>query len=145
MSYLAGHKHSATTSKYVHANREHARRVLEAVGGLGESSEGDGADSLPLAVARNSRGPGGTEGFLEESDAAETTIVPTECTRRDLNSHDLRRRNLNPVRLPFRHSCSRFHGAMPSGSYSPGMALSRVMADPVACTSEGKRLRRFNP
>src|SRR6266498_1460408 len=27
------------------------------------------------------------------------------CTRRDLNSHGSHRRNLNPVRLPFRHSC----------------------------------------
>ena len=27
-------------------------------------------------------------------------VVPSQCTRRDLNPHALRRRNLNPLRLP---------------------------------------------
>ena len=29
-----------------------------------------------------------------------TMTISTQCTRRDLNPHALRRRNLNPVRLP---------------------------------------------
>ncbi len=32
--------------------------------------------------------------------ATKTRIFSTRCTRRDLNPHTLRCRNLNPVRLP---------------------------------------------
>jgi hypothetical protein len=160
VSYLVGHKHPATTAKYVHANRQHAEQVLAAV----SAREQAGADGFPVGVDGL---PGGVDGFPATApdalpatgidgspatraegslagtespaggagqlpadepeqlpaavgaeflihscdlvgpgpgeavtDAPETQIISTKCTRRDLNSHALRRRNLNPVRLP---------------------------------------------
>jgi hypothetical protein len=93
-----GHKTSGMANRY----RRAARSANEL--GLGELLPLD--EAIPELrvgpkVGHGGRGPN-AEGARDES---ERTAISSECTRRDLNSHDLRRRNLNPVRLPFRHSC----------------------------------------
>lgn len=48
-------------------------------------------------IAPHAASLGSDEGPKSE---ANSTEPQPECTRRDLNPHALRRRNLNPVRLP---------------------------------------------
>ncbi len=51
------------------------------------------------AVSRECLAPPVSEAG-EGDEPPDSQVVPTECTRRDLNPHTLRYRNLNPARLP---------------------------------------------
>jgi integrase len=81
IQYLVGHRHVSTTAKYVTPTLRAAQDLLREVGGSFGDTSGDNDSGPPTGEAGVAGNPG-------------------KCTSRDLNSNALRRRNLNPVRLP---------------------------------------------
>lgn len=99
------------------------------------------ASSAPLGSGRyliarrpGSRGKWGAGGVLGHYDPLLRERPPCPglpgdgraggCTREDLNLHVFRRRNLNPVRMPFRHSCD------PGRWTLPGVARAYRIREP---------------
>jgi len=93
-----GHTTSAMLNRYRRAARSAAELGLGTLLALDEA--------IPELKVGQKVGQSGSSPARGRQPAQRKVAVKTAgCTRRDLNSHALRRRNLNPVRLPFRHSC----------------------------------------